>query len=74
MPGQPGQPLGGLMDLSGLMKAFGGRKVRRKVTVAVSYVLLIAEEADKLLEPDDAVKATRLGGPCSRSASSSSMR
>ncbi|WP_314189179.1 ATP-dependent protease ATPase subunit HslU [Paracoccus yeei] len=59
VPGQPGQPLGGMMDLSGLMKAFGGRRVRRKVTVAESYDLLIAEEADKLLD-DDAVKTVAL--------------
>ncbi|SIQ13864.1 ATP-dependent HslUV protease ATP-binding subunit HslU [Paracoccus thiocyanatus] len=59
MPGQPGQPMGGMMDLSGLMKAFGGRRVRRKVTVAESYELLIAEEADKLLD-DEAVKAAAL--------------
>ena len=59
MPGQPGQPMGGMMDLSGLMKAFGGRRVRRKVTVAESYDLLIAEEADKLLD-DEAVKSAAL--------------
>ena len=59
MPGQPGQPMGGMMDLSGLMKAFGGRRVRRKVTVAESYDLLIAEEADKLLD-DEAVKTAAL--------------
>ena len=47
------------MDLSGLMKAFGGRRVRRKVTVSESYELLIAEEADKLLD-DEAVKAAAL--------------
>ncbi|KGJ07743.1 ATP-dependent protease ATPase subunit HslU [Paracoccus versutus] len=58
MPGQPGA-IGGMMDLSGLMKAFGGRRVRRKVTVAESYELLIAEEADKLLD-DEAVKAAAL--------------
>ena len=58
MPG--GQPGGmGMMDLSGLMKAFGGRKTKRKVTVAESYELLIAEEADKLLD-DEAVKAAAL--------------
>lgn len=55
----PGQPMGGMMDLSGLMKAFGGRRVRRKVTVSESYELLIAEEADKLLD-DEAVKAAAL--------------
>jgi ATP-dependent HslUV protease ATP-binding subunit HslU len=59
MPGQPGQPLGGMMDLSGLMKAFGGRRVRRKMTVAESYDMLIAEEADKLLD-DEAVKAAAM--------------
>ncbi len=58
IPGQPGA-MGGMMDLSGLMKAFGGRRVRRKVTVAESYELLIAEEADKLLD-DEAVKAAAL--------------
>ena len=57
VPGQPGA-MGG-MDLSGLMKAFGGRRVRRKVTVSESYELLIAEEADKLLD-DEAVKAAAL--------------
>ncbi|MCF3974390.1 ATP-dependent protease ATPase subunit HslU [Paracoccus salsus] len=59
IPGQPGASLGGMMDLSGLMKAFGGRRVRRRMTVSESYELLIAEEADKLLD-DEAVKATAL--------------
>ncbi|WBU52899.1 ATP-dependent protease ATPase subunit HslU [Paracoccus sp. SCSIO 75233] len=56
IPGQGGM---GMMDLSGLMKAFGGRRVMRKVTVAESYDLLIAEEADKLLD-DEVVKAAAL--------------
>ncbi|MDS9466777.1 ATP-dependent protease ATPase subunit HslU [Paracoccus sp. MBLB3053] len=59
IPGQPPGAMGGMMDLSGLMKAFGGRRVRRKVTVAESYDLLISEEADKLLD-DDTVKAAAL--------------
>ena len=59
VPGQPGGAMGGMMDLSGLMKAFGGRRVRRKMTVSESYDLLIAEEADKLLD-DEAVKAAAL--------------
>jgi len=59
VPGQPGQAMGGMMDLSGLMKAFGGRRVRRKITVAESYELLISEEADKLLD-DEAVKTAAL--------------
>lgn len=57
IPGQPG--MGQMMDLSQLMKAFGGRRVRRKVTVAQSYDLLIAEEADKLLD-DEQIKAAAL--------------
>ena len=59
VPGQPGAAMGGMMDLGGLMKAFGGRRVRRKVTVSESYDLLIAEEADKLLD-DEVVKAAAL--------------
>ncbi len=55
----PGGQMGGMMDLSGLMKAFGGRKIRRRVTVADSYDLLIAEEADKLLD-DEQVKLAAL--------------
>ena len=57
IPGQPG--MGQMMDLGALMKAFGGRRVRRKVTVAQSYDLLIAEEADKLLD-DEQIKAAAL--------------
>jgi len=57
VPGQPG--MGQMMDLGALMKAFGGRRVRRKVSVAQSYDLLIAEEADKLLD-DEQIKAAAL--------------
>ena len=57
IPGQPG--MGQMMDLGALMKAFGGRKTRRKVTVAQSYDLLIAEEADKLID-DERVKTAAL--------------
>jgi ATP-dependent HslUV protease ATP-binding subunit HslU len=46
------QPLG---DIFG--KAFGGRTKTRKMTVADSYDVLIAEEADKLL--DEASQAGR---------------
>ena len=48
-----------MMDLSGLMKAFGGRKTRRKMTVAESHDLLLAEEADKLLD-DEAIKTAAI--------------
>ncbi|PZP22011.1 MAG: HslU--HslV peptidase ATPase subunit [Kocuria rhizophila] len=57
IPGQPG--MGQMMDLGALMKAFGGRKTRRKVTVVQSYDLLIAEEADKLID-DERVKTAAL--------------
>ena len=57
IPGQHG--MGQMTDLSGLMKAFGGRRVRRKVTVAQSYDLLLAEEADKLID-DEAIKTAAL--------------
>ncbi|HQY43258.1 MAG TPA: ATP-dependent protease ATPase subunit HslU [Paracoccaceae bacterium] len=58
LPGQPGGM--GMMNLGDIFgKAFGGRKVRKKLTVAESYELLISEEADKLLD-DEAVKAAAL--------------
>ena len=51
----PGQPQGqmGMMNIGDLFgKALGNRTVRRKMTVAESYELLIREEADKLLEDE----------------------
>jgi ATP-dependent HslUV protease ATP-binding subunit HslU len=57
IPGQPGM-MGGGMDLGSIFgKAFGGRTVRKKLTVAQSYDILIQEEADKLLD-DEAVTKT----------------
>ncbi|WP_372604316.1 ATP-dependent protease ATPase subunit HslU [Actibacterium sp.] len=52
LPGQPGQNMGmlNLGDMFG--KAFGGRRVKKKITVAESYDLLISEEADKLLDDE----------------------
>jgi ATP-dependent HslUV protease ATP-binding subunit HslU len=47
----------GLQDFLG--KAFGGRKIRKRMSVAQSYDLLISEEADKLLD-DEAVKVAAL--------------
>ncbi|MDJ0826223.1 MAG: ATP-dependent protease ATPase subunit HslU [Rhodobacter sp.] len=59
LPGQPGQ-MGGMMNLGDIFgKAFGGRTVRRRLTVAESYEVLIGEEADKLLD-DEAVKRAAL--------------
>ncbi len=59
IPGQPGMNMGA-MDLGSIFgKAFGERKVRRRMTVADSYEVLISEEADKLLD-DEAVTRTAL--------------
>ena len=57
LPGQGGMGMMNLGDIFG--KAFGGRRVRKKLTVAESYELLISEEADKLLD-DEVVKAAAL--------------
>ncbi|MEM8553789.1 MAG: ATP-dependent protease ATPase subunit HslU [Pseudomonadota bacterium] len=61
IPGQPGiGAMGGGMNLGDIFgKAFGGRTVRRKMTVAESYQVLIDEEADKLLD-DEIVTRTAL--------------
>ncbi len=57
IPGQPGQ-MGGMMNIGDLFgKAFGGRTVKRKLTVAESYDLLIGEEADKLLDDETVNRA-----------------
>jgi ATP-dependent HslUV protease ATP-binding subunit HslU len=57
IPGQPGQ-MGGALNLGDMFgKAFQGRTVRRKMTVADSYDLLIGEEADKLLDDETVTRA-----------------
>ncbi len=59
IPGQPGGGMG-MMNLGDLFgKAMGGRTTRKKMTVAASYDILIAEEADKLLD-DEQVKTAAL--------------
>ncbi|WP_414898965.1 ATP-dependent protease ATPase subunit HslU [Rhodovulum sp. YEN HP10] len=61
IPGMaPGQGQQGMMSLGDLFgKAFGGRTVKKRMTVADSYEILISEEADKLLD-DEAVNRTAL--------------
>ena len=57
IPGQPGG-MGGMMNLGDLFgKAMGGRTVTKRVTVAESYDLLLADEADKLLDDEKVTKA-----------------
>jgi ATP-dependent HslUV protease ATP-binding subunit HslU len=55
----PGQPqMGGMMNIGDLFgKAFGGRTTRKKMTVADSYDVLLADEADKLLDDETVTKA-----------------
>jgi len=54
MPGQPG----GMLNIGEMLgKAFGGRKVRKRMTVAASYEVLIGEEADKLLDDETVNRA-----------------
>ncbi|WP_380055889.1 ATP-dependent protease ATPase subunit HslU [Falsihalocynthiibacter sp. SS001] len=56
LPGQPGgsATVMNLGDLFG--KAMGGRTVRKKMTVAQSFDILLGEEADKLLDDEIVVK------------------
>ena len=58
VPGQPQMgPIGGGMNLGDIFgKALGGRKIRKKMTVAASYEILIGEEADKLLDQETVTK------------------
>ncbi len=49
----------GMMNLGELFKGLGGRQQRRRMTVAESHSILVAEEADKLLD-DEAVKQAAL--------------
>ncbi|MEX0328257.1 MAG: ATP-dependent protease ATPase subunit HslU [Ruegeria sp.] len=52
IPGQPGGQMG-MMNLGDIFgKAFGGRTVKKRMTVAESYDALISEEADKLLDDE----------------------
>ncbi|APG48775.1 ATP-dependent protease ATPase subunit HslU [Phaeobacter porticola] len=57
IPGQPGGNMGAfnLGDIFG--KAMGGRTVKKKLTVADSYDVLISDEADKLLDDETVTKA-----------------
>jgi ATP-dependent HslUV protease ATP-binding subunit HslU len=60
VPGQPGMGGmgGGMMNIGDLFgKAFGGRTTRKKLTVADSYDILLADEADKLLDDESVTKA-----------------
>ena len=56
IPGMPGSQMG-MINLNDMLgKAIGGRTKRRKMTVAESYLVLLDEEADKLLDEDKIVR------------------
>jgi ATP-dependent HslUV protease ATP-binding subunit HslU len=52
IPGAPGASIGAINISDMLGKAFGQRTKPRRVTVADSYDVLIAEESDKLIDTD----------------------
>jgi len=53
IPGMPGAQMG-MINLNDMLgKAFGQRTKTRRMTVADSYEVLIAEESDKLLDEED---------------------
>ncbi|KJZ19425.1 ATP-dependent protease ATPase subunit HslU [Loktanella sp. S4079] len=56
IPGQPGG-MAGMMNLGDLFGKMGGRTVKKKMTVAQSYEVLIADEADKLLDDETVTRA-----------------
>jgi ATP-dependent HslUV protease ATP-binding subunit HslU len=58
VPGQPGGM--GMMNLGEMMaRAFGGRRTRKRMSIAESHEVLMAEEADKLLD-DESVRQAAL--------------
>jgi ATP-dependent HslUV protease ATP-binding subunit HslU len=52
IPGMPGASMGMINLNEVLGQAFGGRTKPRRMTVSDSYKVLIAEESDKLLDPE----------------------
>ncbi len=66
IPGMPGAQMG-MINLGDILgKAFGQRMRKRRMKVAESYDVLVAEEADKLLDQDrvvrEAIEATEQQG------------
>ncbi len=66
IPGQPNSGAGGMMNLGDIFGKMGGRTKKVKTTVKESYALLIADEADKLLDDEkvklDAIEAVEQNG------------
>ncbi len=58
IPGMPPGQGGMALDLGSLFgKSFGGRTVKKRMSVAQSYEILVQEEADKLLDDETVTKA-----------------
>ena len=58
IPGQPGGGGMGMLNLGDIFgKAMGGRTVKKRLSVAESYEVLIGEEADKLLDDETVTRA-----------------
>jgi ATP-dependent HslUV protease ATP-binding subunit HslU len=56
IPGMPGSQMG-MINLNDMLgKAMGGRTKKRRMSVAQSYLILIDEEADKLLDEDRIIR------------------
>ena len=56
IPGMPGAQMG-MINLNEMLgKAFGGRTKPKRMTVSDSYEVLVADEADKLLDEDKVTK------------------
>jgi ATP-dependent HslUV protease ATP-binding subunit HslU len=56
IPGMPGSQMG-MINLNDMLgKAMGGKTKKRKLSVKESYLVLIDEEADKLLDEDRIVR------------------
>ena len=61
IPGMPPGQGGMAIDLGSIFgKGFPGRTVKKRMTVAQSYEILIGEEADKLLDDETVTKAALL--------------
>ena len=57
IPGMPGAQMG-MINLNDMLgKAFGNQSRTRRLTVAESHEVLVAEESDKLLDDDTVVRA-----------------
>lgn len=55
IPGMPGASIGMINMGDMLGKAFGGQTKKKRMTVADSYDILMAEESDKLLDEDKVI-------------------